>query len=387
MRNILFLLRSFNAGGAEHQLILLASALQEQGYSVKIAIFYSGAPLEVEAKRRGLEIIDLKRKGHLDMFFFLFRLVDFVRRDKPDILHSYLPVANIWAALIKLFLPKVHVVWGVRASSLDLKQYNWQTRWTQYFEALLSRIPDWIICNSQAGFLHSLTMGYPKSKMSVILNGIDTNRFFPDPELGQRLRKHLNIQENQKLIGMVARIDPMKDYPNFLKASALLIQKGEDVHFVCVGDGPVELISEYKQIASSLGLEKILSWVTHQEDMPGVYNAFDILVSASAYGEGFSNVIGEAMACGIPCVATDVGDSASLIETLGVLVPASNPHALKEGMLKLLQHISQHDSSLADKLVQRIKGNFSVDVLTSRTIQLFENLMASHDKRIVMKNG
>jgi glycosyltransferase involved in cell wall biosynthesis len=385
MHRILFLLRSFNIGGAERQLILLASALQDQGYSVKIAIFYSGGPLEVEVKKRGIEVINLQRKGRLDFRSFFFRLTSLIRHNKPDILHSYLPVANIWAALVKILLPETIVVWGVRASSLDLKQYNWQTQFTEFIEIQLSRFPDWIICNSQAGLLNSLKKGYPKARMSVISNGIDTNRFFPDRERGLHLRKYYNIENDQKVIGMVARIDPMKDYPNFLHAAALLLKEKPNIHFLCVGDGPQKLIHEYKQMASSLGLENAVTWVGYQENMFAVYNALDILVSASAYGEGFSNVVGEAMACGVPCVATNIGDSALLVEEFGELVPPSNPQALRDGILNLLRIISQRDSFGANQLAQRVTREFSVDALASNTIRLFE-MLVNPDNEATLKN-
>jgi glycosyltransferase involved in cell wall biosynthesis len=385
MGHILFLLRSFNVGGAERQLILLASALQERGWSVKIVIFYSGGPLENEVKEMGIPVVNLNRKGRLDIFPFLFRLINFVRHDEPDILHSYLPVANIWAALVKLILPGTRVVWGVRASSLNLKQYDWQTQFTEFIEIQLSRFPDWIICNSQAGLLNSLKKGYPKARMSVISNGIDTNRFFPDRERGLHLRKYYNIEDDQTVIGMVARIDPMKDYPNFLHAAALILQEKPNIHFLCVGDGPYELLNEYKEMASSLGLGNAVTWVGYQENMLAVYNALDILVSASAYGEGFSNVVGEAMACGVPCVATNIGASAFLVEEFGELVPPSNPQALRDGILNLLQIVSQKEGFSANQLAQRVAREFSVDALTSNTIRLFEMLVNSHNEASLKK--
>jgi glycosyltransferase involved in cell wall biosynthesis len=260
MKSILFLLRSFSLGGAERQLCVLAAGLKQSGYSVKIAVFYAGGPLEVEAREMGIEIMDLKRMGRWDLFPFFLRLVNLVKREKPDILHSYLQVPNIWSSFVKLVLPRTKVVWGIRASNMTMENYGWQWQLTDNVEALLAKIPDWIVCNSRAGSLYHAQKGYPTKKMSVIPNGIDTKRFFPDRKLGESLRKQWGVQDDQKLIGMAARIDPMKDYPNFLHAAALLIQERKDIRFVCVGDGPDKLVREYRELSHSLVLEHFLIW-------------------------------------------------------------------------------------------------------------------------------
>jgi glycosyltransferase involved in cell wall biosynthesis len=385
MTRIMLLVRSLEAGGAERQLCVLAKSLHENGLLVKVVVFYENKPLEIDLLNSGVPLLGLKRKGRWDLVPFFFRLLYLIKTEKPDILYSYLPVANIWAVFVKIFLPHITVIWGVRASNVELKQYNWQTQFTDHFEAQLSRIPNWIVCNSHAGLLHAVGKGFPKNRMSVIPNGIDMKHFFPNRELGKYLRWHWNVQDNQKLIGMVARVDPMKDYPNFLHACALLMHVRQDVRFVCIGDGPEDLIKEYKDLALSLGLGDAVIWAGHLEDMLRVYNAIDILVSASAYGEGFSNVIGEAMACGIPCVATNVGDSALLVETFGELVPPSDPQALRDGIMNLLQLVSNKKDFIAGQLVQRVRQDFGVDALVFNTIQLFEQLVASQNE-ITLKN-
>src|SRR5258707_3122467 len=112
---------------------------------------------------------------------------------------------------------------------------------------------------------------------------------------------------------MVGRLDPMKDYPNFLQAASLIIQERDDIRFVCVGGGPDKYIQEYNELARSLGLEQVLIWTGARHDMLSILNALDIFVLSSAFGEGFPYALGEAMACGVSCVATDVCDDRQLI--------------------------------------------------------------------------
>ena len=375
MKRILFLLRSMNVGGAERQLLLLASGLQQRGCAVKVLIFYTGGPLEQEAKAMGIEIVDLQRKGRWDLLPFFFRLIRLIKREKPDVLHSYLQVPNIWSALIKLVLPRTNVVWGIRASDIEWKNYGWQWQVTDKAESLLAHIPDWMICNSAAGLLYHAQRGYPKNKMSVVRNGIDTERFFPDRSLGRGLRAEWGVHEDQKLIGMVGRIDPVKDYPNFLRAAALLIRERPEVRFVCVGGGPDTYMSEYSELAHSLHLQGVLIWAGEQTEMSQVYNALDMLVLSSV-SEGVSNVLGEAMACGIPCVATDVGDSAQLVGSVGELVPARDSQALKQGMLHLLDRIEKEGKSLNAQVRQWITEQFGVAKLVSCTVEVLNEVFA-----------
>jgi glycosyltransferase involved in cell wall biosynthesis len=370
MKRILFLLRSFGIGGAERQLNLLASGLQQSGYSVKIAVFYEGGPLEEDARTKNIQIVDLNRKGRWDLIPFFFRLVALIKIEKPDILHSYLQVPNIWAAFIKLILPRTKVVWGVRASNVDMKQYNWQSQLTDYAEALLAHIPDYIICNSQAGMRHSIANGYPEKRMSVVPNGTDTTHFYPDRKLGLKIRTQWRIKPDQKLIGMIGRMDPMKDYPNFLRAASLLLRECENVRFVCVGGGSDKYVKQYHELACSLGLEQVLIWAGEQENMLSICNALDVLVLSSAHGEGFSNVIGEAMACGVPCVATDVGDAKQLIGSLGEVVPPRDSEALKQGVLAVLKRLELDEANLHSEVSRRIYEQFSASKLISRTIDV-----------------
>jgi glycosyltransferase involved in cell wall biosynthesis len=378
VNNILFLLRSLNLGGAERQLCTLAAGLQESGYSVKIAVFYMGGPLEAEARAMGIQIVDLKRRGRWDLFHFFLRLVRLIRVEKPDILHSYLQVPNIWSAFVKVVLPHVKIFWGIRASNVAMEKYGWQAQLTDRVESLLARIPDWIICNSHAGMRHAVEKGYPHEKLCVISNGTDTERFFPDRESGLQLRKQWGVEANQKLIGMVGRMDPMKDYPNFLRAASLLVQEREDIRFVCVGGGPDRYIHEYRDLARSLNLERFLIWAGEQGSMLNIYNSLDILALTSAFGEGFSNAIGEAMACGVPCVATDVGDAARLIGTLGEIVPPGDSEALKRGILTLLNRL-ENETNLAAKVTQRITEQFNMAKLISRTTDILNQVFAAKD--------
>lgn len=379
MKQILFLLRSFNLGGAERQLCALAAGLQESGYSVKIAVFYTSGPLEAEARAMGIQIVDLKRRGRWDLFHFFLRLVRLIKGEKPDILHSYLQVPNIWSAFVKLVLPYVKVVWGIRASNVAMERYGWQAQLTDRVEFLLASIPDWIICNSQAGMRHAVEKGYPREKLCVIPNGTDTERFSPDRESGLKMRKRWGVGANQKLIGMVGRMDPMKDYPNFLRAASLLIQEREDIRFVCVGGGSDKYIYEYRNLARSLNLEQCLIWAGEQGNMPSIYNSLDILVLTSAFGEGFSNAVGEAMACGVPCVATDVGDAAQLIGTLGQIVPPGDSEALKRGILTLLNRL-ENETGLAEKATQRITEQFNITKLVSSTTDILNKVFAAKDR-------
>lgn len=334
---ILFLIRSLEAGGAERQLVLTAKDLAKRGHSVTILTFYSGGFYESELEGAAARLISLNKTGRWDLLGFYWRLIKRLRFESPDVLYSFLDSANVFSILCKPFLFNKKIVWGVRASNMDLSAYPWISRWSYKAECFFSRFADRIIANSHAGLDYAVAHGFPREKMCVVHNGIDTEYFAPDHSLGLPLRTQWGVADNQVLIGLVGRIDPMKGHEIFLQAAAILKENATDTRFVCVGDGEKAYVERMQAVAKDLKLNNVLIWAGVQSDMPAVYNALDLLVSSS-FGEGFSNVIAEAMACDVPCVVTDVGDSADIVGDCGELVPPNQSQLLADTITRQIEN-------------------------------------------------
>lgn len=363
---IVILCHSLCVGGAERQITVLAKGLQQLGHEIIVAVFYAGGALENDLKDSGIRILDLEKSGRWDNIFFFGRLVNALKLLKPDTIYGFMFTPNILTVLIKPFFPEIKLVWGVRSSKVDLDRYDWLYRLTYRIECLLSRFADAIICNSTAGMEYAALHGFPRKLMTVIPNGIDLNVFKPDIEARQRVREEWGIDKDEVLIGLVARLDPMKDHPTFLHAAALLAQQRKNIRFVCVGDGSEPYKSELTSLASKLSLDERLQWIGSRLDMPAVCNAFDIACSSSC-GEGFSNTIIEAMACGVPCVVTDVGDSAVIIGEIGVVVQPASPKAMRDAFLLLLDKAS-HELRVASRT--SIEERYSNERLVVNTAKI-----------------
>lgn len=367
---IFFLARSLHMGGAERQLVELAKGLFQRGYNVKVVVFYTGGMFDAELLNAGIPLINLNKKNRWDIFPFLSRFLCLHIRTKPILVQSYLAVPNLLSLLLKPLLPNTRIIWGLRASNMDLSRYDWLARLSYWLECRLSRFADLIIANSQAGKQYAVNHGFRADKMIVIPNGIDSDKFHLDPTGRQQVRAEWGISEQDILVGLVARLDPMKDHPNFIAAANIVVQTQPNVRFVCVGSGTEAYSESLKQQAASLGDRLI--WAGTWDDMSAAYSAFDIASSSSCFGEGFSNSIAEAMACERPCVVTDVGDSAWIVGDASVVVPASDPKALADGLLKLVNLPCQERANLGAQARIRIKQNFSIDALIIRTAQALE---------------
>jgi glycosyltransferase involved in cell wall biosynthesis len=364
---ILLLCRSLSYGGTERQISVLAQSLSQKGHEVSIAVFYANGELEHDLHLLGIPIIDLKKSGRWDLLSFFVRLLKAVQRFRPQVIYGFLGTSNILTIFLKPLFPMVLMVWGVRSSNVDLKRYDWLHLFSYHVECWLSNFADKIICNSRAGMEYAAANGFPRQKMSVIPNGIDVERFKADAKERLRVRREWGVSHDEKLIGLVARLDLMKDHQTFLKAAAMLSSEEPNVRFVCVGDGPDDYKKGAYQLAQNLGLDGKLLWVGARNDMVAVYSALDIATSTSL-GEGFSNVIAEAMACGVPCVVTDVGDSAFIVGTTGIVVPPSNPDLLCAGLLRMLKQLG---GNIQDEVRTLIVSRFTNEILANDTIKLF----------------
>ena len=363
---ITFLTSSLDHGGAQRQLVSLAKGLHNRNHSVLVVVFYSGGTLEKELCDAGVPVHCLNKWGRWDVAGFYLRLLRILKKERPGIIHGYLVAPNLLTILLKPFFPGTKMVWGVRASFMDLSQYHWLDTIAFKLSSWLSRFANLIIVNSRTGMEYHQQRGYPESRMVFIPNGIDTERFHPDSGHRQNIRREWGIRTNEKLIGLVGRLDPMKDHHTFLKAAAILAKERADVRFVCVGDGPESYKSKLQALSRELDLQERLIWAGRRKDMPAVYNSLDI-ASSSSSGEGFPNVVGEAMACGVPCVVTDVGDSAWIVGEAGRVVAPREPEALARALSEVLDQDDTMQQVARIKARQRVESCFSIGKLLEQT--------------------
>lgn len=360
--SILLLVRSLEAGGAERQLVELARGLHQRGYKVTVAVFYNRGSLLDDLQSVGVPVIDLRKRGRWDMAGFLVRTALAVRRTRPDVLYSFLGGANIVAAAVRRFVPPIKMVWSIRSSNMDLARYDWLHGVAFLLECRLSRTADLIISNSHAGRDFAVDRGFPRDRIHIVPNGIDTERFKPDPKLRHRQRVEWGLTDEQIAVGVLARLDPMKGHKIFLDAAARLTERHPDMRFVVIGAGPEE--GGLKQYAAELCLASKMTFTGPIDNPEAALNALDICCSPSV-SEGFSNSIAESMACGVPCVVTDVGDSASIVGKTGEVVPPSDPNALGQAILSLTARL--HDG-LKQEACRRVVNLYSVRGMIDGTI-------------------
>jgi glycosyltransferase involved in cell wall biosynthesis len=369
--SIFLLVRSLEAGGAERQLTELARGLKSRGHEVTVATFYRRGPLIAELEEVGVRIVDLRKRGRWDTAGFLWRTYRALREARPDILYSFLGGANIIAAMVAMRRRGTKLVWSIRASDMDLSRYHWLQSATFRFERMIARMPDLIIANSNAGRDYAVRRGFPASKIKVVANGIDVDRFRPDERLRSAQRKQWRIGDDEIAVGVLARLDPMKGHATFLRAAAVAAHQRRDMRFLCIGEGSEE--TQLKKLAAELGLERRVLF-TGRTEAASALNALDVAVSSSSFGEGFSNAVAEAMACGLPCIVTDVGDSALVVGQSGTVVPRRDPEALAAALLDVAAGLPSHS---AEKMRRRIVENFSVDTMVDQTLDLLRRTAKS----------
>lgn len=354
----------------ERQLVETARGLQGLGWVVHVVLFYPEGEFLEQLDEARIPWNSLRKRRRLHIAGPVLRLVRILRRERADYLYSFLTEPNIIATVVKPFVRPTKIVWGVRVSNLDLSQHGMFWRSMFQISRRMSRFPELIISNSEAGVRYHSGAGYPPSKFVVINNGIDVQAFVPNQHLGYELRDSWGFA-GKRVVGVVAAIRPMKSHETFLRAAALV--DDPDVRFVCVGSGSQDRLRKLDAMAAALGLTDRLKWVGDQREMPAVMNALDVLCLPSSDGEGFPNVLAEAMACGVPCVTTDVGDARRLVEGVGIVVAPNRPDLLAAALRAALA--IERDESFVSRSRGRIVDHYSIANLARRTAQALEDLV------------
>lgn len=356
--NLLLAIRSLDIGGSERQFIELTKNIDKTKFDVTVCTMYGGLQEEAIKEIPDITYYNLRKIGRYDFYNFYKNYSKLLKEINPDIIYSFLGEMNLFSLWCK---PKeTRIVWGFRASNVDLKQYgkvNWILFWLQ--KKLSSKV-DKIIANSNASIIFYKKKGFDMSRSVVVPNGINTDKFHRNSQKRQEFRKKYRLEEKDIAIGIVARIDYMKGYLIFAQAAKALLDKYEHIYFFSVGDGDEKIKNECEAI---LGNTKRFFWLGNQTSVEDIYSGFDIS-SSSSFGEGFSNSIAEAMSCELPCVVTDVGDSKIIVGDIGVTVKPNSSDSLYSG-LKAMITSPYHEIGILSR--QRIIENFSIEKMVKKT--------------------
>jgi len=372
---IFFFIRCLELGGAERQLVNLAVNLKERGHEIFVATMYSGGDLAAILSQADIAIYSLEKKSRWHLIRPFLRLLKLRRSVNPDVLHSYGPEVNVLATMAHFFSSNKALVWGIRNAGLDLRMYGRFERALYRIQCALSKFPDLIIANSNEGRLSGIRDGFSPNRLEVVHNGINTQVFKPNDFERNQTRLRLGIASNKKVVGVVGRIDPQKDHRTFIESISLLPEALlSEIRVACIGYESEDQIRELKIKVVQSGLSKIFLWVPRQKDSYRLINSLDLLVSSSN-AEGFSNVLAEALAMGIPCVATDVGDSKQIVSNFGLIVPPQDPPALALGISRALNDHSFQGPAYKVAARAHVVDNFSVDQLGDKTEGLLSQLV------------
>lgn len=369
MITVLHLITGLEIGGAERMLAQLVTRTDRERFRpVVVSLTGPGriGPL-IEAEGVAVRSLDLRR-GVPDPRG-ISRLLRLIRVYRPDVLQTWLYHADLLGFIARQLGPPARLVWNLRCT--DMAGSALLTR----LLGACSEVPDAVIANSKAGQRYHQGRGYRPRRWVVIPNGFDTSRLRPDPEARRRGRVELGIPDDAVAVLLPARYHAMKDHANFLAAAAILAARYPEAVFALAGAGteptssaPIDAVAAHR-----LGGRVLL--LGERQDLASLYTAFDIVTLPSAYGEGFPNVIGEAMACGVPCVATDVGDVAEIIGDIGVVVPPRDADALAAGWERLIALGAPGRAALGVRARARIIEHYDLAAVVGRFEALYEELV------------
>jgi len=360
MIRVMHIITDLNTGGAEMMLYKLVSLLDREKFLCRVVSLEPPGVLSRRINNLGIQVDSLGVNPRLPNPLALFKAIQMMLKWRPQIVQTWMYHADLLGTLASRIAGKGKLVWNMRCSNMDFAEYSKKTRWVAKTCAVLSCYPHMVLANSHAAIEYHKNMGYKFERSMVIPNGFDLDQFKPDPPLRAQVRREFNIPNDAPCVGFVARLDPMKDHATFFSAAELIARKRPDTHFLLCGEGIIQENSRVQNYLEKSGTSLNVHLLGRREDINRIMTGFDIFVLAS-YGESFPNVIGEAMACGVPCVATDVGDSRRIIGETGRIVPLKDPLAMANSVLELLDLPDEEFDKLGILARERIRKVYSLD--------------------------
>lgn len=369
MRDKVFhIISGLNNGGAEAVLFRLVTNDTANRHTI-ISLMDLGkyGPLLQE---QGIQVYCLNMPKGKVKLAGLFRLWCLLRNYKPQVVQTWMYHADFLGGLVAKFVGIKKIVWNIRHTDLVPGQSSRATILIAKLCAKLSGfIPNKIVCCAEKAAQVHADLGYNKEKMLVIGNGYLLDQFKPHTAARTITREILGITDNQPLLGMVGRFNAQKDHKNLLAALGLLKAQGVLFNCALIGSDIDNKNSELMAWVAENKLQESILLLGQRTDIPALMNALDVHLLSSSFGEAFPNVLAEAMACGTPCVTTDVGDAALIVGSTGWVVPPQNSQVLATAIQEALEEQKNTPKGWQTRkhnARKHIEENFSIEVMVGK---------------------
>jgi glycosyltransferase involved in cell wall biosynthesis len=374
MIKVTHIISNLDGGGAETMLYRLLCRMDTARFENEVISLTDLGTLARKIRLAGVPVRALGMKRGTPNPFPVVRLGQWIRKSKPQIVQTWMYHANLVGGLAARLAGEIPVVWGIHQANLDPQLNKLLTVWTAKGCARMSLwLPSCVLFVSQAALLLHTRLGYSARRMEVIPNGFDLQEFSPDSAARPSLRRELGIAEDALVIGMAAHFRPEKDHRNFVRAAARIHNLVPEVHFVLCGLGVTRDNQQLVKWIADAGIQSRCHLLGQRTDIPRFFSAIDIATSSSL-SEAFPLSVGEAMACGTPCVVTNVGDSALIVGSTGRVVAPGNPDALAEAWRELIESGPGMRRYLGMAARHRVQQHFSLSATVERYQAVYEKV-------------
>ena len=383
---IAHVITGLGAGGTPVMLRKVLAAQQSlPGIESCVVGLIQDGPIAEQIRALGVPVTSLGMRPGVPDPRALWGLVRTLRAFRPDLIQSWLYHADLMSSLVRPWVGKSPVVWNLRHATLDPQHDSRSTIWTAKACAWLSRrSPARILVNTVSGRRVHAEHGYDDGKMQVVPNGFDLERFRPSTEARTEMRLALGIPEDTLLIGLVARFSGLKGQAVFIHAMGQVASQLPDAHFVLCGTNVTRENAVLSQWIAESGFPHRFHLLGERMDVERVHAALDVEVSASV-SEAFSNSIGEALCCGVPCVVTNVGDSAWLIENAGRVIPAQDAPAMARACVEILSSPAVERAALSRCARQRMERSFDIHVIARQYHDIWHEVLGRSGQSSVLR--
>lgn len=375
---VLHFTTTVGGGGAEQMLCNVVEAMNRKGIrSVVVSTTSSDGDNSVRPRlEAAAPFYDLEASSLLSpKMWRQFRKI--LKQEKPDIVQTWMHTAGVVGGALARMSGVKNVVWGVHSKDIFVgKRGRMKSFLSRKAMGLASRrVPKKIIsCSRIAMRTHEEQIGYPAEKMVWIGNGIDTDRFRPNHEARRDSRAKFGIPQDAPVVGIVTRMNPVKDVPTFLRAAAELQLRNPKAHIVLSGEGLEEADEATRALNEALPDPKRMHWIGYQPEVEKIYPMFDVMALTSNT-EAFPMVLIEAMSCGVPCVSTDVGDAGVIIGELGRVTAIGDAVAICDAWEEILNLDEDAFQTLSSRARSFSVERFGLEHCVSRYQQVYEQLL------------